>query len=121
MREAVRSVIDAGRPFFGICIGMQLLFERSEENPEARGLAGAAGAGSTCSTLPTTTGRISGGLAEANRCQCEHKDDPASECMVSHDGSSQRNLLKCALVFTFSSLGVSTKTSTFHMRRNAKR
>jgi imidazole glycerol-phosphate synthase subunit HisH len=38
MREAVRSVIDAGRPFFGICIGMQLLFERSEENPEARGL-----------------------------------------------------------------------------------
>ena len=38
MREAVRSVIDAGRPFFGICIGMQLLFERSEENPEASGL-----------------------------------------------------------------------------------
>ena len=31
MRQAVRSVIDAGRPFFGICIGMQLLFEHSEE------------------------------------------------------------------------------------------
>jgi glutamine amidotransferase len=38
MRQAVRSVIDAGRPFFGICIGMQLLFERSDENPEALGL-----------------------------------------------------------------------------------
>jgi glutamine amidotransferase len=38
MRQAVRAVIDAGRPFFGICIGMQLLFERSEENPEAQGL-----------------------------------------------------------------------------------
>jgi glutamine amidotransferase len=38
VRQAVRSVIDAGRPFFGICIGMQLLFERSEENPEAQGL-----------------------------------------------------------------------------------
>jgi glutamine amidotransferase len=38
MRQAVRAVIDAGRPFFGICIGMQLLFESSEENPEAKGL-----------------------------------------------------------------------------------
>jgi glutamine amidotransferase len=38
MRQAVLDVIRAGRPFFGICIGMQLLFERSEENPEARGL-----------------------------------------------------------------------------------
>ena len=38
MRQAVLDVIRAGRPFFGICIGMQLLFEHSEENPEARGL-----------------------------------------------------------------------------------
>jgi len=38
LREAVRAVIDAGRPFFGICIGMQLLFESSEENPDAPGL-----------------------------------------------------------------------------------
>jgi len=38
MREAVLHFIRAGRPFFGICIGMQLLFEHSEENPEARGL-----------------------------------------------------------------------------------
>ena len=38
MRQAVLDAIGAGRPFFGICIGMQLLFDSSEENPEARGL-----------------------------------------------------------------------------------
>ena len=32
--EAVRS----GRPFLGICVGMQMLFTSSQENPEARGL-----------------------------------------------------------------------------------
>jgi glutamine amidotransferase len=39
LRAAVLDFIRSGRPFLGICIGMQLLFERSEENPEARGLA----------------------------------------------------------------------------------
>jgi len=38
MRQAVLDFIRGGRPFFGICIGMQLLFARSEENPEAQGL-----------------------------------------------------------------------------------
>src|SRR5262249_45704078 len=32
--EAARS----GRPFLGICVGMQLLFESSEESPGVRGL-----------------------------------------------------------------------------------
>jgi glutamine amidotransferase len=38
LRQAVGDFIAAGRPFFGICIGMQLLFGSSEENPEAPGL-----------------------------------------------------------------------------------
>jgi glutamine amidotransferase len=37
LRQAIGEAIATGRPFFGICIGMQLLFEQSEENPEARG------------------------------------------------------------------------------------
>jgi len=30
--------IEQGKPFFGICLGLQLLFEGSEENPEEKGL-----------------------------------------------------------------------------------
>lgn len=37
--DAVREVAAAGRPVFGICLGLQLMFERSEEALEARGLA----------------------------------------------------------------------------------
>ena len=33
MTEAVREFIRSGRPFLGICIGYQILFERSEEPP----------------------------------------------------------------------------------------
>jgi imidazole glycerol-phosphate synthase subunit HisH len=34
----VREAVDAGRPFLGICIGMQMLFESSEESPGVTGL-----------------------------------------------------------------------------------
>jgi glutamine amidotransferase len=37
--EAVREVAAAGRPVMGICLGLQLFFETSEEAPDARGLA----------------------------------------------------------------------------------
>jgi glutamine amidotransferase len=36
--DAVREVAAAGRPVLGICLGLQLLLEASEEAPEARGL-----------------------------------------------------------------------------------
>jgi glutamine amidotransferase len=35
---AVLEFIRSGRPFFGICIGLQLLFEKSEEAPGVLGL-----------------------------------------------------------------------------------
>jgi len=38
VREALVERIGAGVPFLGICLGLQALFESSEEAPEARGL-----------------------------------------------------------------------------------
>jgi imidazole glycerol phosphate synthase glutamine amidotransferase subunit len=38
MREVLTERIDAGVPFLGICIGLQCLFEASEESPESKGL-----------------------------------------------------------------------------------
>lgn len=36
--EALRAYILSNRPFWGICLGLQVLFERSEESPEEEGL-----------------------------------------------------------------------------------
>jgi imidazole glycerol-phosphate synthase subunit HisH len=38
VRDALIERIRAGVPFLGICLGLQALFEHSEEAPEARGL-----------------------------------------------------------------------------------
>ena len=38
VREALLERIRAGVPFLGICLGLQALFESSEEAPEVRGL-----------------------------------------------------------------------------------
>jgi glutamine amidotransferase len=39
VRDALLERIRAGVPFLGICLGLQALFESSEEAPEARGLS----------------------------------------------------------------------------------
>lgn len=36
--DVIRKVVAKGTPFFGICLGLQLLFERSDETPGVEGL-----------------------------------------------------------------------------------
>jgi glutamine amidotransferase len=38
LEDVIHSVADRGTPFLGICLGLQLLFEESEESPGAKGL-----------------------------------------------------------------------------------
>jgi glutamine amidotransferase len=52
LADAVREVAKAGRPLMGICLGLQLFFDGSEEAPEAHGLA----------LLPGRVRRFSSGL-----------------------------------------------------------
>jgi len=41
--EPLRGYVAAGKPMLGICLGLQLLFDASEEDPEAEGLGIMAG------------------------------------------------------------------------------
>jgi imidazole glycerol-phosphate synthase subunit HisH len=41
--DALRTQLARGAPYLGICLGLQLLFEESEETPGAKGLAVFAG------------------------------------------------------------------------------
>lgn len=36
--EIIRRIVDKGTPFLGICLGLQLLFESSEESPGVEGI-----------------------------------------------------------------------------------
>lgn len=38
LAEPIRELVAGGVPFLGVCLGLQLLFERSEENPGVPGL-----------------------------------------------------------------------------------
>ena len=44
LREALRERLDRGAPTLGICLGMQLCCDRSDEAPAATGLGAVAGA-----------------------------------------------------------------------------
>ena len=39
LEDAAHAAVDSGRPFLGICVGMQMLFSKSEEDRRAAGLA----------------------------------------------------------------------------------
>ncbi|MBQ6569890.1 MAG: imidazole glycerol phosphate synthase subunit HisH [Clostridia bacterium] len=38
LKDPVKNIIADGKPFLGICLGMQILFESSEESPGVEGL-----------------------------------------------------------------------------------
>lgn len=38
LEDTIKKTILSSRPFLGICLGLQVLFERSEENPNVKGL-----------------------------------------------------------------------------------
>jgi glutamine amidotransferase len=57
--QVVREWIDTGRPYLGICLGMQALFESSEEAPTERGLGIFAG----------TVKRFASDLVDAQGCR----------------------------------------------------
>jgi len=50
LQGAVESAIQRGKPFLGICVGMQWMFESSAEAPETRGLGLFTG---QCERFPT--------------------------------------------------------------------
>ncbi len=38
LESVIREFVETGKPFLGICLGLQLLFEESEESPGVKGL-----------------------------------------------------------------------------------
>ena len=53
LREAVLGAVAAGKPYLGLCLGLQVLFESSEEDPGCPGLGLFPG---TVKRFPTTPG-----------------------------------------------------------------
>lgn len=53
-REAIRAAVDRGAALLGICLGMQWLFEGSDEAPDVPGLGVFRGTCVRFSTSPTT-------------------------------------------------------------------
>jgi len=84
--DAIRRAVARGVPLFGICLGMQWLFEGSDEAPDVPGLGAMAG---HCTRLPQTGGikvphvgwnslhrprdsRLLGGIGEATQVYFTH-------------------------------------------------
>ena len=76
VRATLLERIRAAVPFFGICLGMQALFESSEEAPEVRGLG----------LFPGSVRRFSTGIRVPHMGwdQCESKTGPSPYYYFAH-------------------------------------
>jgi len=76
VRETLLDRIRAGVPFFGICLGMQALFQSSEEAPEVRGLG----------LFPGTVRRFAEGIRVPHMGwdQCESTAGPSPYYYFAH-------------------------------------
>lgn len=79
LESVVHDAVDSGRPFLGICVGMQMLFSRSEEDPDAIGLG----------IVPGVVRWIPSGVKRPqmqwNRLDVMHADDPMFGGLVDAD------------------------------------
>lgn len=70
LETAVHDAVESGRPFLGICVGMQMLFTRSDEDPRVEGLG----------IIPGRVERLAGDVKcpqmQWNRLEIEHSEDP---------------------------------------------
>jgi glutamine amidotransferase len=69
LESVVHDAVSSGVPFLGICVGMQMLFDASDEDPGARGLGVIHGA---VKWIPSTVPRPQ---MQWNQLHIEH-DDP---------------------------------------------
>jgi glutamine amidotransferase len=80
LEEPALEAVASGRPFLGICVGMQMLFDRSEEDDAAQGLG----------VIPGTIRRIPSGVKipqmQWNRLDVRRGDDPMLADLVDFGG-----------------------------------
>jgi glutamine amidotransferase len=74
--EPLRLRIEAGVPFLGVCLGLQVLFETSEEDPGVAGLAVVRG---DVRALPSTVKVPHIGWNQAELCTCSDLFDDIPE------------------------------------------
>jgi len=78
LEQSIREVIDAGRPYLGICLGLQVLFEESEEHGPVPGLGLLRG---QCVRFPDPLKDAGGNVLKVphmgwNQVKCAGSNDP---------------------------------------------
>jgi len=67
--DPICDAIEAGKPFLGLCLGLQLLFEKSEESPGVKGLCVLEGESKRFRSTPPTRQGAGQARAQGTRAQ----------------------------------------------------